>query len=113
MLTKCQCNNCGQQVEFEVEDYRYGSTAECPHCHQPTQLRLNRWRTWMPAPQLNASGVSETMIGLSYLSALLMPFIGFFMGLYLVTKKESGHGLTCIALSIVVFVVCLLLFLKM
>ncbi|MEY4387956.1 MAG: hypothetical protein RLY20_3239 [Verrucomicrobiota bacterium] len=53
------------------------------------------------------------MIGLSYLSALLVPFIGFFMGIYLVTKKESGHGLTCIALSILVTAVCVILIIKM
>jgi hypothetical protein len=113
MLTKCQCRHCGQELEFEVEDHRYGLTAECPHCHQQTELKLRRWKGWNPIPNLSSAGVSESMIGLSYLSALLVPFIGFFMGIYLVTKKESGHGLTCIALSILVTAVCVILIIKM
>jgi hypothetical protein len=109
MLTKCQCEHCWKPVEFEAESFKYGTKVECPHCSQITTLRMPRGRVWTPAPTFRTGEVSETMIGLSYVSAVLMPFIGFFMGLYLLTKKESGHGLTCIALSIVIFSVALYL----
>jgi Gpi18-like mannosyltransferase len=44
--------------------------------------------------------VALSTIICSYILSILMPFAGFFAGIYLLTKKQSGHGLTCIALSI-------------
>jgi len=49
------------------------------------------------------------MIGLSYVCSVLLPFVGFFMGLYLVLKREHGHGLACIALSIVCGVIAVMI----
>jgi len=105
MIGKCQCHNCGKQVEFEVEEFETGATTECPHCKASTPMRVNRWRTVVPAPGLAKRKDMKNVIALSYCAALIIPFVGFFCGLYLVTKKESGHGLTCVALSIVSFAV--------
>ena len=51
MIVKCQCQHCGGNIEFEAADIevggetshrKLGQIVECPHCHQPTQLYLNK-----------------------------------------------------------------------
>lgn len=51
MIVKCQCQHCGGSVEFDAADIevssetshrKLGQIVECPHCHQPTQLYLNK-----------------------------------------------------------------------
>jgi hypothetical protein len=51
MIAKCQCQLCGGNVEFEVAEFefsgetshrRLGQTIDCPHCHKPTQLYMNK-----------------------------------------------------------------------
>lgn len=51
MITKCECQHCGQPVEFEASQleivsetaYRsMGQTIQCPLCGQETQLYLNK-----------------------------------------------------------------------
>ena len=40
MLIKNSCQSCGEHLEFEAEDA--GATIACPHCGEPTALRLPR-----------------------------------------------------------------------
>jgi hypothetical protein len=51
MIAKCQCQNCGEHIEFDASQcelsgstsHRWlGQTVECPHCGKTTQLYLNR-----------------------------------------------------------------------
>src|ERR1700693_1875416 len=47
--------------------------------------------------------VSAGNIAAGYILAIIAPFIGFFVGIYLLAKKRPGHGVACMAISILVF----------
>jgi uncharacterized membrane protein YjjP (DUF1212 family) len=47
--------------------------------------------------------VSEGNIAAAYFLAVIVPFIGFFAGIYLLAKKQPGHGVACMAISVVAF----------
>ena len=47
--------------------------------------------------------IGTSTIVCSYLLAVLMPFFGFFAGIYLLAKKQPGHGVACIAISLLTF----------
>lgn len=95
MFTQCLCLKCGNPIEFEEK--HSGAVAECPHCGQRTALGIPKVaRIEMPA-------VRNSTIICSYILSFIMPFAGFFAGIYLMTKKQSGHGVTCSALSVIVF----------
>jgi DNA-directed RNA polymerase subunit RPC12/RpoP len=48
MIGKSTCQNCGGDLEFDVEDT--GKEIECPHCHQTILLRA----AFRPAPPKSA-----------------------------------------------------------
>ena len=48
---------------------------------------------------IEAKPVSGITIFCSYLLAVLMPFFGFFAGIYLIAKKQAGHGVVVMAIS--------------
>lgn len=56
-----------------------------------------------PKPAADAPALGTSTIVCSYLLAVLMPFLGFFAGIYLLAKKQPGHGVACMAISIVTF----------
>jgi len=50
MISKCQCQHCNGEIEFEAAQFErssttshrvFGQMVECPHCHQQTLLYLN------------------------------------------------------------------------
>ena len=49
--------------------------------------------------------VAGSTIAGSYFLAVLIPIIGFFAGLYLILKKQAGHGVACMALSVIMFII--------
>jgi len=104
MIAKCPCQHCNGRVEFNVEDA--GRAIECPHCHMQTELFIAPPEKPMfrVAPYV-PSGSKPNIVACGYFLAVLLPFVGFFFGIYLMTKKESGHGLTCIGISIVASVI--------
>jgi DNA-directed RNA polymerase subunit RPC12/RpoP len=38
MKTKCPCQNCSSQLEFETDELQPETRVECPHCHMETLL---------------------------------------------------------------------------
>jgi predicted RNA-binding Zn-ribbon protein involved in translation (DUF1610 family) len=98
-----KCPNC--RVELEVEDSVYDQVFECPGCKSEVMIPRHRMLVRMPVPRViiaaPAKSISDENIGAAYIIALAVPFIGFFVGIYLLMKKEAGHGLACVALSIV------------
>ena len=51
MIAKCQCQQCGQNVEFDAEEFQrsgetphrfLGQIINCPTCRKPTQLYMMR-----------------------------------------------------------------------
>jgi DNA-directed RNA polymerase subunit RPC12/RpoP/predicted nucleic acid-binding Zn ribbon protein len=128
-LVKCRCNSCSQYIEFEPQ--QAGQTIACPYCNLDTMLfvpRMEPPKTAPPNPHLRPcpychhevsrtaeacpqcggilareqTSVSNSTIACSYVLAVLIPLLGFFAGIYLMTKKESGHGIVVIVLSIIV-----------
>lgn len=60
-----------------------------------------------PEPQDRGSGV---LIGVSYAAALLLPIVGFILGIVLLVRRETGHGLAVFLISIAMgFLACQLL----
>ncbi len=61
-------------------------------------------------PVAAAPVVGTGTIVCSYILALLMPLFGFFAGIYLLAKKQVGHGVTCMAISVFMFLFLLSVF---
>jgi ssDNA-binding Zn-finger/Zn-ribbon topoisomerase 1 len=70
MISKCQCQNCGGNVEFEASEFELsgetshrnlGQMVDCPHCNKPTQIYMNKAEfiappaMTPPAPEMFAS----------------------------------------------------------
>jgi uncharacterized paraquat-inducible protein A len=99
---KVECPFCRGQVTFPSSDL--GKLAECPNCKQDIELELPKssesWVSTRPVavPQENLTA----KIVLGYVSAFILPPIGLALGIYLILKKESGHGVGCIAISFII-----------
>ena len=61
--------------------------AACPHCGR----QLNAY-----APPKG----SEAPLAAGYIMALLIPFIGIILGIYILTKGEVGHAIFVILFSL-------------
>jgi hypothetical protein len=82
-----KCKHCG---EFLNGSRRTQSSAPAPpYAYQPIDAQPKT--------------VSEGNIAAAYILAIIVPFIGFFVGLYLLAKKEPGHGVACMAISVFAF----------
>jgi len=77
------CSSCGNPLSTEA--------VICPGCGAATKNFASAARS---------DSVSGGNIVAAYILALLIPFIGFFAGIYLVAKKEPGHGAACMGLSV-------------
>jgi uncharacterized paraquat-inducible protein A len=82
------CPACGLQISPQA--------ASCPSCGHPVADSLTRvvsYRAPTAVEELPAPG-------LSYLLAIFLPLIGFFCGIWLMTRKQGGHGVAVMAISI-------------
>jgi hypothetical protein len=95
MIVYVHCEHCGHNFEAEA----MGKTTACPDCEKETRFDL-RANAPLPAAMRAESGVSEGIIFCGYLGAVLMPFIGFFIGIYLLAKQQAGHGAAIMAISV-------------
>lgn len=92
MIIRAQCQHC--QSEFEDEGLE--RTVFCPSCGKETIIR-SKGSNYAPiSTDDDASGV----IVVGYVCAVVIPFVGFFIGIYLMAKKQPGHGVATMALSI-------------
>lgn len=115
---KCSCQRCGEYIEFPLA--MAGQDAACPHCGRETTLIVPksgvRKATPSYTPPLPPSAerpLESSTIVCSYVLCFLIPIVGFFCGIYLMTKKQSGHGVVCMAISIVFGLVWLALISEM
>jgi len=60
MISKCQCQSCGEKIEFEASEFEWnsetshrklGQTIDCPHCGKPTQIYVNKAEFIAPKKQ--------------------------------------------------------------
>ncbi len=101
MIIRVQCQHC--QSEFETEGQE--QTTFCPSCYKETFILPKR-----PVfTSTDTDGYSNTTFW-GYFCAFLIPFVGFFIGVYLMTKKQQGNGVTIMALSIFAGLIWLILF---
>jgi ribosomal protein L37AE/L43A len=97
------CPYCGEKI-LQVARI-------CKHCRSDLTGGQN-----MPPVEKNKLAPAEVSLPKAlngwnilgaYVIAIVIPFIGFFNGIYLLAKKEVGHGLACIAISILAFFIYL------
>jgi hypothetical protein len=106
MLIKAKCEHC-QSV---FDDDGLERTRCCPACGQETRILPVRSR-YVAIRRSVKTSEFDGLIMWSYLSAVLLPFVGFFIGLYLVLKAQHGHGVAAMALSFFSSAIWLVVFL--
>ncbi len=104
---KSDCQRCGQPIAFPID--LHNTEVECPHCHKATTLLVpspeSRIRA-IPAPAIStpqgqtSSRDLDALIISGYLTAILLPLIGFIIGIILLGKNRPGSGIACIVISI-------------
>jgi len=79
-----------------------GQDIACPSCGRETTLMVPELRVRKAAAENPTAGdiVQSSTIICSYILSALVPLAGFFAGLYLMRKKQDGHGIACMGLSI-------------
>jgi DNA-directed RNA polymerase subunit RPC12/RpoP len=110
--SKCNCQRCFQSIAFPSE--MAGQDVTCPHCGRETTLSkptVRKAETAIAQPAEPA--IAESTIVCCYVLSILLPIVGFFCGLWLMTKKQSGHGAACMAISIFCFLIALAIFSQM
>jgi hypothetical protein len=45
--------------------------------------------------------VSEGNLAAAYVISIIAPLVGLFVGIYLMAKKEPGHGVACMVIGII------------
>jgi hypothetical protein len=104
MVVKCHCQQCNGPIGFQAETLeeaalRDGETRICFRCGKETRLNLPAGR--LQGLTVEPSGnQTDRVIALIYCGAVFMPINGFFGGIYLMAKKEPGHGACAMAVSI-------------
>lgn len=109
---KCNCQRCGQSIAFPV--VMAGQDVACPHCQRETTLSIPTVRKatpdYPPSVPTTEQPVATSTIVCSYALCFLIPIAGFFAGIYLMTKSQSGHGIASMAISIVFGLIFITLF---
>ena len=103
---KIPCPFC--QGEIKVPADHIGELSSCPHCKEEITLDLpnyepNRnYSATSPATVAQVTnGVSQERIAIGYLVALIVPLIGFVIGIYFLAKNQFGHGIGCMIVSLI------------
>ena len=95
MIIKAQCEHC--QADFEDEGLE--KTVWCPSCGKETHVYA-KGSNYTLKPAIENTDY-DGMIMAGYALAILLPVVGFFIGLYLILKSQAGHGVAAMALSCV------------
>jgi hypothetical protein len=104
------CPLCG--FELKVPSDRIGQLSTCEQCKEEITLDLPNsglsnqpgYGRLSPATMAFIStqaGVSDKQIGIGYLLAIIIPLIGFVIGIYFLSKNQFGHGICCMIVSLI------------
>lgn len=107
MLIKAKCEHCAG----DFEDEGLEKTVFCPACGKETHI-LPAGSNFVPI-KTGADSEMDAAIAAGYAFAILLPVIGFFIGVYLAIKNEVGHGVAAMALSCIASSLWVFMFLKM
>ena len=110
--TKCSCAHCSEHIAFDPQ--YAGRTADCPHCGMETKLYIPPVTAKVPVSRARTTAtVDYTGIAVAgWICAFLIPIVGLFIGVYLLSKKESGRGVAIMATSVIVGFIVLALMLS-
>jgi hypothetical protein len=93
--SKGACQRCGEHIAFPAT--MEGENVPCPHCGRETTLvasispNLVRKVTYYSLETPNPATNVRPMFWI-YLVAVLVPIVGFGLGLWLLGKKEGHHA---------------------
>jgi hypothetical protein len=111
---KCNCQRCGQPIAFPLN--LHNTEADCPHCGKTTtlvvpQIRALPRQEYSAAPSVQTSANSENngLVVAGYVAAILMPLVGFIIGIILLAKNKVGSGIGCIIVSVICGIIWLAL----
>ncbi len=93
MIIKAQCEHC--QAVFEDEGME--KTVWCPSCGKETHIYA-KGSDYSFKPNVESDSF-DGIIAMGYLLAVLLPAVGFFVGVYLLFKNQHGHGAAVMAMS--------------
>lgn len=93
MLIKAQCEHC----HSEFEDEGLEKTVFCSSCGKETHIYA-KGSDYSFKPNIE-SDEFDKIIAIGYLMAVILPVVGFFIGVYLLFKKQHGHGAAAMAMS--------------
>jgi predicted RNA-binding Zn-ribbon protein involved in translation (DUF1610 family) len=113
---KFLCPLCGGNLEIAAENV--GQFAPCPHCGEEIPLEKPAQEDFVikssnlaqyqqvrnRAATQAATGTTpelKQLVKVGYLLAIIMPLIGFFIGLFLLFKNRPLDGILCMVLSLI------------
>jgi DNA-directed RNA polymerase subunit RPC12/RpoP len=97
MIIQAKCQHC--QADFEDEGLE--KSVFCPSCGKETFIRATRpdySAHAATAPEKDSLG---NLIAAGYIMAILMPLVGFIIGIILLAKNRVGSGIGCIIVSVI------------
>jgi DNA-directed RNA polymerase subunit RPC12/RpoP len=97
MIIQSKCQHC--HAEFEDEGLE--RTVFCPSCGKETFIRAkgsDYSAHAATAPEKDSLG---NLIAAGYITAILMPLVGFIIGIILLAKNRVGSGIGCIIVSVI------------
>jgi predicted RNA-binding Zn-ribbon protein involved in translation (DUF1610 family) len=108
--SKGVCQRCGEHIAFPAA--MQGESVSCPHCGKETTLVASISPSFVHKISSENALEAPTIAGarpvfLIYVIAFLIPIVGFFLGVWLVAKKEASHGAAVMILSVVLFLIYL------
>lgn len=95
---KCSCQHCSEHIAFEP--VYAGQVTTCPHCGGETRLFIPSRAPSRAVSSASAENVNGWIAG-AYICAIFFPLIGLILGINLFSKKQNGHAIASILLSLV------------
>jgi DNA-directed RNA polymerase subunit RPC12/RpoP len=96
MFLKYLCPACNRY--FELGDDISSNEARCPDCGG--EVRISKAK-FIGVPKNQASTIDFQVILVGYLLSIIVPVVGFVLGIYFLFKNEIQHGVLCMLISLV------------